>query len=222
MRREDFLARVAAGAAQAVLPPAPGAPGGLIPDLPPTDLATLFTERLTAVDGNVHRVAPSDAADTIAALVDDYEAHEYLAWDEDAIGVHGLLGRLADSGIVRISADVPNDAAARIAHHGTYRNLKVGITGADAGLAESGSVVLVSGPGRPRMASLIPYVHIAVLRTPRIVRTLGHLVDERPELTGAGSNFVIVTGPSRTGDIEMVLTLGVHGPRHVHVVMIDD
>jgi L-lactate dehydrogenase complex protein LldG len=205
-----------------VLPPPPSLGGALIPDLPAKGLTDLFTERLTSIDGYVHPVAPSDAADGIAALIAGYEAREYLAWDEDAIGVHGLLARLADNGVVRISADVPNDTAARIAHQATYRSLTVGITGADAGLAESGSLVLVSGPGRSRMASLIPYVHIAVLRTSRIVRTLGHLLNERPELTGAGSNFVIVTGPSRTGDIEMVLTLGVHGPRHVHVVMIDD
>ena len=91
---------------------------------------------------------------------------------------------------------------------------------ADAALAESGSLVLVHGEGRPRMASLIPDVHVALLDMSLLAYGLAHWANDNPELVADTASLVIVTGPSRTGDIELILNLGVHGPRHVHIVMI--
>ena len=223
MERDAFLTHVGAAQMSAVLPSAASPRRGPpVPRLEETDLTELFIAQLVAVDGEVHRVPAEDAASTIGRILDRYDAGEYLAWDEDAIGVPDLLAHLGATGRRGVSGTTPEDAAGRLAHHAAYGALRAGITGADAGLAESGSVVLVSGPGRPRMASLIPQVHITILRTSQIVRTLPHLIATRPTLVAAGSNFVVVTGPSRTGDIEMTLTLGVHGPRHLHVVLLDD
>ena len=98
--------------------------------------------------------------------------------------------------------------------------LAVGVTGADALLAESGSVVLASGPGRPRSASLLPPVHVTIARTDRIYFSLEHLLAAVPSLGSAGSNLVAISGPSRTADIEMTLTRGVHGPGEVHVILL--
>jgi len=100
------------------------------------------------------------------------------------------------------------------------------ISGADAGIAESGTIVLRSGAGRGRLASLIAPVHIAVLRRARIVRGLGAALAMLQEQHGRdmlvdSSNLTLISGPSRTGDIELTLTLGVHGPREIHVVLID-
>jgi len=78
----------------------------------------------------------------------------------------------------------------------------------------------VSGPGRPRLASLLPPVHVAILRADRIYSNLPALVTALAEKGTAGSNLVIITGPSRTADIEMTLTRGVHGPGEVHVVIV--
>ena len=96
----------------------------------------------------------------------------------------------------------------------------MGITGAEAGFAESGSIVLRSGAGRPRMASLIPLVHVAVLRRDRIFRSTSHWMASEGSTTNGEANVIFVTGPSKTGDIEMILTLGVHGPRYLYVVLI--
>jgi L-lactate dehydrogenase complex protein LldG len=98
--------------------------------------------------------------------------------------------------------------------------------GADAGIAESGTLVLRSGAGRGRLASLLAPVHIAVLRSAQIVRGLGAalaLLQSRygPDVFADSSNLTLITGPSRTGDIELTLTLGVHGPREIHVVLIE-
>ena len=77
-----------------------------------------------------------------------------------------------------------------------------------------------------RLASLLAPVHIAVLRRAQIVRGLGEALAQLQEWHGSNifadsSNLTLITGPSRTGDIEQTLTLGVHGPREIHVVLID-
>ena len=86
------------------------------------------------------------------------------------------------------------------------------------GLAETGSVVLAASPDEPRARSLLPEVHVTRLREDRILPGL----DELFAAVGATmpSALAIVSGPSRSADIEQRLTVGVHGPREVHVVLL--
>ncbi|MEA2026292.1 MAG: lactate utilization protein, partial [Chloroflexota bacterium] len=117
-------------------------------------------------------------------------------------------------------ASVPSSADGRADHQRGYFDVKYGLTGAEAAFAETGSVVVRSGPGRPRMASLIPLIHVVLLPEDRIYRSPMHWLTE-PESNAAGAaNVVYITGPSRTADIEQKLTLGVHGPRELHVILI--
>ena len=97
-------------------------------------------------------------------------------------------------------------------------SIRVGVTGALAGIAETGSLVLVDGEGRPLTVSLLPEIHIAILRVSDLVPTLSDAL-RRPEIRTAQS-AVIITGPSRTADIEMTLTIGVHGPKELHIFLI--
>jgi L-lactate dehydrogenase complex protein LldG len=96
----------------------------------------------------------------------------------------------------------------------------LGFTGADAALADSGAIVLVGGPGRSRLASLLPPIHVALLPVDRVLPDLATLFAGRPGLLDESSQVVCIAGPSRTADIEMTLSHGVHGPTHVHVVLI--
>jgi L-lactate dehydrogenase complex protein LldG len=80
--------------------------------------------------------------------------------------------------------------------------------------------VLVHGEGRGRIVSLLPPVHVALVDVARLHATLGALWAAEPDLLRQAANLVVVTGPSRTADIEMTLTRGVHGPRIVHVVFV--
>jgi len=95
----------------------------------------------------------------------------------------------------------------------------LGVTGAHAALAENGGIVLVSGPGRGRLASILPPLHVAIVSERRLRPSLAALLREEPRLLDEGSNVVVVAGPSRTADIEMTLTHGVHGPKHLHVIV---
>jgi L-lactate dehydrogenase complex protein LldG len=92
------------------------------------------------------------------------------------------------------------------------------VSEASYGLADTGSVVLVASPEEPRARSLLPDVHVSRLREDRILPGLEELFDE---VGGAlPSALAIVTGPSRSADIEQSLTVGVHGPGEVHVVLV--
>lgn len=99
----------------------------------------------------------------------------------------------------------------------------VGITGAFCAIAETGTLMTLSGAERPPSVSLVPETHIAVLPVQRVVRTMEDawalLRQERPQNTMPRAvNFI--SGPSRTADIEQTLVLGAHGPYRVHIILI--
>lgn len=99
----------------------------------------------------------------------------------------------------------------------------VGITGCFCAIAETGTLMLLSGPDTYSSAALLPETHIALLPVSRIVGSMEEAFalakQERGELPRA-TNFI--SGPSRTGDIEQTIVLGAHGPYRVHVILIDN
>ena len=96
----------------------------------------------------------------------------------------------------------------------------VGITSADYALADPGALVLLSMSGEDRIVSLLPPVHIAVIPAGCILAGIDDLFSALPDPAAVSSCMVIIGGPSRTGDIEMSLVLGVHGPRELHLVVV--
>ncbi|MCS7234720.1 MAG: lactate utilization protein [Armatimonadota bacterium] len=94
---------------------------------------------------------------------------------------------------------------------------EVGVAGADYAVAESATLVVLARPERPRSASLLPPVHVAVLPEDRVLADLFELVERVGDLPTA---VVLASGPSRSADIEMSLAVGVHGPGTVHVVLV--
>jgi L-lactate utilization protein LutC len=100
------------------------------------------------------------------------------------------------------------------------RAATVGVTGARLAVAEQGMLALACGLNAPRATSLLPATHVCVLYTGTIVATFAEAI-ERVAATELPSALTWVGGPSRTGDLEMVTTLGVHGPKTVEVVLVD-
>ncbi|MCS6804324.1 MAG: lactate utilization protein [Blastocatellia bacterium] len=96
----------------------------------------------------------------------------------------------------------------------------IGITGADAGLAESGTLVLRTGKAEGRLVSLLPPVHLAIIKADQLLPGVAEFIlqSERPP---SSSDVIFITGPSRTADIELTLTLGVHGPKQLHVLVLE-
>ena len=99
----------------------------------------------------------------------------------------------------------------------------VGVTGVFAALAETGTLMVVSGPATPAAASLLPETHIAVVPAARIVK---HMEDgwalARAELGQLPRLVNFISGPSRTGDIDQTIVLGAHGPYRVHMILVRD
>jgi L-lactate dehydrogenase complex protein LldG len=216
VERDAFLSRVGQASLMSILPDPRAVPAEL-PAMEPVDLVAVMRANAQKVNTVVHTpVSRHGAPRAVAAIAAGHDASSFLAWDD--LPAPGVASALTAAGLERVDHEVPDGD--RSTHNLGYLRVDVGVTGALAGLAESGSLVLSHGPGRPRMASLIPEIHIALLEVDRIARTLAHWAHEHPDSVVETTNLVFVTGPSRTGDIEMELNLGVHGPRTVHMVMV--
>jgi len=96
----------------------------------------------------------------------------------------------------------------------------VGITSANYALADTGTLVMLSSPAEARVISLLPPVHIAVIRKEQVLSGLDELFTILPLPADETSSMVLITGPSRTADIEQILVRGVHGPGEIHVVVV--
>jgi L-lactate utilization protein LutC len=96
----------------------------------------------------------------------------------------------------------------------------IGITSADFALADTGTLVMIASPREARMISLLPPMHIALVPRDRILTGLDELFTVLPRPVEQTSSMVLITGPSRTADIEQFLVRGVHGPGEIHIVVV--
>lgn len=115
--------------------------------------------------------------------------------------------------------DLPGDRSWTDARQ-VAASVDAGITVADYGLADTGTLVVLAGETEGRLLSLLPPVHIAVLAKDRLLAGLDELFLLRPQPLEDSSSMVLITGPSRTADIELILVRGVHGPGELHVVLV--
>lgn len=98
-------------------------------------------------------------------------------------------------------------------------NYEAGITRAQAGIAETGTLVLDSSVEQNRLVSLVPPVHVAILDASRIYATLGETLSALQNGAEVSPAITFITGPSRTADIELTLAIGVHGPQEIYVII---
>jgi L-lactate utilization protein LutC len=157
---------------------------------------TQFTNELTVLGGHVYQT--QNATQDIIEFLKSRGVHK----------IH-LEPKTLDENILH-KADIE-------CTHESDPQIIVGVTNAICGLADTGSILIVDGAGDPLKASLLPEIHIAVLKSSNI---LPSLPDAMP-LVKNTSAAVFITGPSRTADIEMTLTIGVHGPKEIHVFVVD-
>lgn len=103
----------------------------------------------------------------------------------------------------------------------------IGITSADYCVAQSATLVMRTRPGQPRAVSLVPSIHVAVIQAGRIIKDLKELYfrlrhDPREKDMGIGNCMTLISGPSKTADIELEMVFGAHGPRELHVCIIEN
>jgi len=224
--KESFLRKIRNNLPHALIPEASAEHPGLFQDYTyPTDAPTdllieRFKRELEALSGHVHVLADiEELVSTIRKILDQHQARRVLAWEGAALGASWLDKALAEAGIDLVRHQLPEDAANRKAHLAELDHIIVGLTGADGALADTGTLALVSGPGKGRLASLLPPVHIALVARNKLYPSLPAFLMANPTVTAEGSNLILITGPSRTGDIEMTLTMGVHGPGEIHTII---
>lgn len=222
--RATFLSRIARARQSGDLPAA-------LADLPPreppahvSDAAALldsFTRELTAVGGRVSSAeTPAQAVEMLLDVLSEGEGKEVLAWPVAELPIAGLQEAVRRAGYTILDPRVPADLHPRREALARLEQASAGITGAWGGLADTGSLVISSGPARPRFASLLPPMHIALLSRSALYPTMAAFLTARPDAISAGSNLLFITGPSRTADIELTLTTGVHGPKALHVIVV--
>ena len=167
-----------------------------------------ITTRLEALAGRVHRVSTPRAAG---------------AWVAEALGSRSAIVSnspyLQDCGISSFPG-VHSGVTDQDQLRELCATLDVGITSADYLLADTGTLVMLSSPREARLISLLPPAHIAVVPCDRILTGLDELFSLLPDPAAISSSMVLITGPSRTADIEQILVRGVHGPGQITVVLV--
>jgi L-lactate dehydrogenase complex protein LldG len=205
------------------LPPAPQV------TLPPpaagdASMAERFAFELAQLSGKSVSLPAADVAAWLLGMLQERGVHDLLSWQAADLPVPGVLDALRAGSINILDGALPPDEPSRSAAVAGVEQVTFGLTGADAAFADTGTVALMSGPGRPRLASLSVRTHVVLLDPRRLYPSWASwLVAEgqgaQQRLAGA-SNLTLITGPSRTGDIEMTLSVGVHGPGELLVALV--
>ncbi len=189
-----------------------GDPDGQQPeDLPravlPGDPISLFLERSRQLGVEVEVVSSEEAAaEAASAWCSRYEVSSVIAWRSNEIA--SLVDRLRSDGIRVLAEDAGLDQMAQA---------DAGVTAAEWAVAETGTLVLPAAPGQPRLVSVLPFAHLAVLRSERIIPDLAALFARCGPMPSA---LTLISGPSRSADIGLQPVLGAHGPGVVGVIVI--
>jgi L-lactate utilization protein LutC len=149
------------------------------------------------------------------------QERQILSWDPDALPIPGIGEALKDLDLQLVLPKELRSSESREA----IRFVRLGLTGVEAAFASTGSMLVASGPQTSRSASLLPFRHVALIPFERLYPTMedwlrtqrqqGTLVD----YLRSHANVAMISGPSKSADIEMNLTLGVHGPKYVHAIL---
>jgi L-lactate dehydrogenase complex protein LldG len=216
MDGDRFLLRIRTGLAGIEAPPLPEA----LPVTPASDdgrpLPQRFTEEVRAVGGVVELVSPADVAGAVAAAAEGAGARSAVVGPDLGPFDDSVAEGLRRADVEVLAPEEPEEwrrACARA---------DLGVSGAVLGVASSGSILAMAGPASSRLASLLPPAHLVVLPVERLVPGFEELFARLPASLDEASSAVLITGPSRTADIEMVLVRGVHGPGEVHVLLVEE
>lgn len=175
------------------------------------DLANQFEQALTAVHGEVIQADSLETAViALAALMRELGVKTAVVNSEEPLTSLNLPTQFPD-----IDWHLVGQTAGDLREFCVSAD--VGISSGEAGLAETGSVVISSGPGKSRLATLLPPVHIAILSTSKLTSDLFTWTAARQ--TAPPSNITLVSGPSKTADIEQTMAIGVHGPKRFIVIL---
>ena len=178
--------------------------------VPQPERIALFCQWAEAVNATVIRLAPREVPAAVAAYLAQNNLPPQLV---AAPGPQVTSFDWGSQPLLELRYGTPVDAD------------RVALTGAFAGVAETGTLVMTSGPQHPTSLNLLPETHIVILREADIVGTYEDVWGRLRKRFGSGTMpraLNTITGPSRTADIEQTIQLGAHGPRRMHILVVSD
>jgi L-lactate dehydrogenase complex protein LldG len=179
-----------------------------------SNLADQFEQALTDVHGEVIRADSLETAVTaLGELMEELGVKTAVANSEEPLTQLDLPATFSN-----VQWHLVEQTAGNLREFCVSAD--VGISSGDTGLAETGTVVISSGPGKSRLATLLPPVHVVILPTSKLTSDLFTWTAARQET--APSNMTLVSGPSKTADIEQTMAIGVHGPKRFIVILYQD
>ena len=167
-----------------------------------------FLGEIKKLSGIGQKLSPSDIDSALSGLVAQQTIHKATAWETPYLRHLGIAEILNSLGVELVSPTASKHEMALC---------DLGVTEADYLLPETGTLVLKSSLHKPRAVSLLPRIHLAIVR-PEMLRADMHQVFAEAK---DHRYLVFITGPSRTADIELTVTLGVHGPRNLYVWLLE-
>jgi L-lactate dehydrogenase complex protein LldG len=214
--RERILQRLRTAAGRTPpVPPAAGLPAARPDSAPPQER---FTALMRAMRTHVEIVEDRNWVDRLTAILKEKRLKSLLYAPETDIG------RQLET---RWPADDP-DLPTLCTWQGAVEDFKAELFGIDAAvtttvgaIADTGAIVLWPDAREPRLMSLVPPLHIAVLRADRIYNSFGDIIRAENWPGRMPTNALLISGPSKTADIEMTLAFGVHGPRELMVMILN-
>lgn len=208
--------------------------GALMPHIPCEEVLPRFEAEWKKVGGSTYRAPNLDELEKIiGTILERSQAMSVVLSRNPLLGQLRLKAKLEGWGkSVTIWPSAGNTAtkdlsASQREFAQASFSSAVGITGVDFALAETGSLILSSRTEGSQLASLAPPVHVALYRRNQTIGSLDEVLEKlpvsrEPKAPTPGRSVVFITGPSRTADIEQILILGVHGPREVHAILVEE
>ena len=185
------------------------------------DLIALFAEEVGKVHGAVSRVSGMGEVESLlGALIEEKGVRKIARWNTPTLAL--LDNGLRSAGAEVLAVDLEGDEKVRSELRNELIAADMGLTEVDYAVADIGSLVLRASEPQSRLASVLPSIHVAIVTPDKIV---GSLADLLPLLNSGNrlpSAVSLVTGPSRTADIETIRTVGIHGPVELHVIILDE
>jgi L-lactate utilization protein LutC len=205
-------------------PPRPQAyqPVAKLDDTSPVALVERFVTEIGLLKGEAFIVEGDNAAcEKVRELLISHHTTRLLAWDFRHIPIKNLENPIRELGIEIIHPDIHDEFRRETLV--MAETAQVGLTGVDFAIAATGTLIVSTGEGKPRIPTVLPPSHIAVVTLEQIIPRLENWIayqraNDLPSIYN-NSNICFISGPSRTGDIEKQLVLGMHGPGQVQVVI---
>lgn len=234
--RQEFLSRVQAALGRRPGEPVPdrrenssfGTLDGVMQPIADEQVIDKFEIELQKVSGCTYRAgSAAELDDILLRLLRECQAKAAVLTRNPILAAAKLPEKLAAWGVEAMTWPESGEEQGSKSFREKAFNAEVGISGVEFVLAESGTLVLTSRSEGTQLGSLAPPVHIALYRCNQALASLDEVLERLampldPAAPQPGRSIVFITGPSRTADIEQVLIRGVHGPKEVHAILVED